>query len=123
MTPPSGTQQELLASQVEAPQAPAPTMTLAADGLVPAQLLDGGEIIILALKPSLWFVPIVSLRWLALAVLLFACAQWSGLAGYSWTLIQVALIIAFGRLGYAMLQWASRSYYLTNRRVMRIRGV
>lgn len=123
MSPAPASQRDIATAQVKAPQAPAPTISLAAERLVPAQLLDGGEIIILALKPSLWYIPLVSLRWLAVAAILVLASLWSGWAGYTSTLVQVAVVLALGRLAYAALQWASRSYYLTNRRVMRIRGV
>src|SRR5437016_3942167 len=46
-------------------EAGAPSEAIVADVLVPAHLLDGGEIVIFAIKPSLWFVIFSSVRWLA----------------------------------------------------------
>lgn len=114
-------QRDVHAASAEAPGAPA--LSLSAEALAPTHLLDGGEIIILALKPSLWHIPLVSLNWLGVAVLFIAAANWDGLASYRGVLVQLGLLVGLGRLAYATLQWASRSYYLTNRRVMRIRGV
>ena len=91
--------------------------------VVPAGLLDGGEIVILAVKPSLWFIPIVSLRWLAVGALLCVAAHTELLWSFRPQLLPVAASIAIFRVGYATLQWVSRYYVLTNRRVMRIRGV
>lgn len=93
--------------------------------LVPAQLLDRDEIVILAVKPSLWFVLFVSARWLAFAGVIIASA---GLFEQPFmldtlTLVQGAAAIAAARVGLALLQWASRLYVLTNRRIMRVRGI
>ena len=40
-----------------------------------------------------------------------------------WVLWQLGFLIACGRLAWAMLDWVSRLYVLTDRRVMRIRGI
>lgn len=94
--------------------------------LVPEQLLDGDEIVILALKPSLWYVLIVSFPWVAGVVLLTAAIGRFGLF-FDWittrTAVQALVAVAGLRLGVAVLQWVSRLYVLTNRRVMRVRGV
>lgn len=92
--------------------------------MVPAHLLDGGEIVHFAIKPSPWFVLLVSLRWLAVAALLVVLAGWEWFpSGYRWYAYQLATAVAGARLAWAILEWVSRLYVLTNRRVMRIRGV
>jgi len=97
--------------------------------LVPAHLLDGGEIIILAIKPSLWFIVFTSIRWLAAMVVVILLSGWLGgwLGGrlhFSSTLIvQGAAVLAAARVGLAVLQWVSRLYVLTNRRIMRLTGI
>lgn len=120
--PPDQSNRRIVA-QVEGPPVGA-VIALPVEHLVPAHLLDGGEIVILAIKPSLWFVPLTSARWLILSVVLFAAANISWLsphvAGY---LRLIGYLGCAGRLGWAMLQWVSRLYVLTNRRVMRLRGV
>jgi len=88
------------------------------------ELLDDDEIVQLSIKPSLWFVPIVSARavvvFVGVAILLVAFAggsfQATGVA-------LVAVLAAVARVAIASLQWASRLYVLTNRRVMRFSGV
>ena len=49
-----------------------------------------------------------------------AFATWTIAAG---SLAQLVMAVVGLRLGLALLQWVSRVYVLTNRRVMRIRGV
>lgn len=90
------------------------------------QILDGGEVVLLAIKPSLWFVFFDAARWMILGVTLLVVSALSSaqLAGMSrQTVGQLAGAIIIGRLGAAFLRWVSRFYILTNRRVMRVRGV
>jgi len=113
---------EMAAAQVEAPTVDAPGVRLPAEALIPPNLLDGGECVILATKPSLWFVPIQSLRWLAIVALLLALAYSDSIAGYRGTIVNAALLIGGMRLAWALADWVSRCYVLTNRRIMTIRG-
>lgn len=89
-------------------------------------ILEGDEIVQLLIKPSLWYIVVISWRWIAGMLLLsgFVTAMAQG----GWTsvhtlFLQAALLIGLGRLAFALLQWTSRVYVLTNRRVMRITGV
>ncbi len=89
-------------------------------------LLDGGEIIELSLKPSLWYMPLVAGRTVLVCGLLWAIVarvappvQWSA----SSALLAGIVLVAVSRVVLAMLEWASRLYILTNRRVIRFRGV
>lgn len=93
---------------------------------VPADLLDGGEIVILAVKPSLWTIVFSSFQWLLVGVVLLGFTAWAGpFSGWisDGSLIQMVSAVVGLRLGLAIMQWVSRVYVLTNRRVMRIRGV
>jgi membrane protein YdbS with pleckstrin-like domain len=88
--------------------------------------LEGDEIIQFSVKPSLWFIPLVSARWvLALALLGAALAiATRGNWGLQTTVaLQVLASLAAIRIGVATLEWASRHYVLTNRRVMRFKGI
>jgi hypothetical protein len=94
---------------------------------VPAELLDGGEIVLLTLKPSAWFLVFEPVKWIATAVVLIACIA-SLDVGTRWavpphTLIQLVLLVAGGRLLITTMRWVSRFYVLTNRRVMRVSGI
>jgi len=99
---------------------------IAAVDVVPPHLLDGGEIVILAIKPSLWFIIFSSARWLAAVLLIIITSKWLG----EWIrplnslqIIQGALVLAAARLAFGVLQWVSRLYVLTNRRIMRLTGI
>jgi membrane protein YdbS with pleckstrin-like domain len=88
--------------------------------------LEGDEIIQFSVKPSLWFIALVSARWvLALALLGAALAiATRGNWGLQTTVaLQVLASLAAIRIGVATLEWASRHYVLTNRRVMRFKGI
>ncbi len=98
----------------------------AAQELVPGRLLDGGEVVILAIKPSLWYILIWSFRWiiaagLIVSLLLWQAPRWTTIS--TMLLVQTVLGLLCLRLAWTTLQWVSRLYVLTNRRVMRIRGI
>lgn len=101
-----------------------PAVGLPMAQVVPAHLLDGGEIVHFALKPSPWFVVIVSIRWILVGVALtyFSMSEWAPI-GSRWYLWYLGFSLATARVGWGLLEWVSRLYVLTNRRVMRIRGI
>ncbi|GJM24142.1 MAG: hypothetical protein DHS20C16_05570 [Phycisphaerae bacterium] len=90
------------------------------------QILDGGETVLLAIKPSLWFVLFDAARWIVLGATLLLISTFSSFE-VTWvarqTIGQLGAAIIIVRLGMAFLRWVSRFYILTNRRVMRVRGV
>lgn len=97
------------------------------DDLLPSDLLADDEVVLLALKPSLWTIAFLSFRTVLVCVALASLAFWLGralqLPGLAVNAVEAAGIIVLGRIGFAVLQWASRSYVLTDHRVIRIRGV
>lgn len=111
----------------EEAEVPADSNIAEPESLVPGYLLDSGEIVLLAIKPSVWFLMLVSIRWLLAAALvillapLFESSFPSFLTERALTL--AAVIFTAARLLVALLQWSSRLYVLTNRRVMSCRGV
>jgi uncharacterized membrane protein YdbT with pleckstrin-like domain len=107
------------------PDIPATPPPLAA--AIPAGLVRPDERVILALKPSWAFVPLVCRRfWLWLAVL--ALGAW---AVNHWGLFTLPIdrlllgAVAAGviRLAISLLQWLCRIYVMTDQRVIRIKGV
>jgi hypothetical protein len=97
---------------------------LPVEAVVPRHLLDGGEIVHFAIKPSPWFVLLTSARWLLIGILLALAAGTDVIPSpYRWYVYQAAFWVPAARVAWAMLDWVSRLYVLTNRRVMRIRGV
>ncbi|MBK8267789.1 MAG: PH domain-containing protein [Planctomycetes bacterium] len=97
---------------------------LAFGEMVPAHLLDGGEIVHFSIRPSPWFVALESMRWFAFAGMLISMALWGVIdVNYRDYVIKLAILIAGSRMLWASLEWVSRMYVLTNRRVMSIHGV
>ena len=98
----------------------------AAAYLVPADLLGENEIIVLALKPSVWFVLVTSLPILASLAVVTAAAYVAKMY-YPQTPAPVILffVVAIGllRMLAACWQWLGRTYVLTNRRIVCLRGV
>jgi uncharacterized membrane protein YdbT with pleckstrin-like domain len=90
-------------------------------------ILADGEIVLLDLKPSPWFVLMVSAPGIALGVLVLLVANLGLVADLyprGRTLLQqVGLWIIIARLIWAVLQWAARRYILTDRRLIRQKGV
>jgi membrane protein YdbS with pleckstrin-like domain len=90
------------------------------------ELLDGGEIIELCIRPSPFL--IVSLSWpivlaASLLAIVVAVATGGQLDRNAIVTFQVLGGIAAIRTTVAALQWSTKLYVLTNRRVIRFRGV
>ena len=103
------------------------TVPADADASRALDILDGDEIIQLSIKPSLWYVPLASANMVVAMSMIAAVAVAVG-TSLHWPSIvllvfQMAVVCAVVRVAYASLQWASRLYLLTNRRVMIFRGV
>lgn len=94
---------------------------------LPADLLDGGEVILFAIKPSPWFVLLEPLKWIVAALLVLALMphlcppSMLGLSQLVW--MQFVLLGLGVRMLVTLMRWGSRFYVLTNRRVMTVRGV
>ena len=90
-------------------------------------LLGDGEIVLLELKPSLWFVVLVSAPLGGLGLLLVLAGKLAWMEQNfpepgRWLVLVGAVLIA-GRLTWGVLQWLARLYVLTDRRVLRQKGV
>jgi membrane protein YdbS with pleckstrin-like domain len=95
--------------------------------MLPADLIHDDEIIILLLRPSMLYVPLAALSGLGLiAVLTLALAYMARLPWVGWTdshAFMLGLGLAALRLGWQALEWWSRLYVLTDRRIIRRMGV
>lgn len=98
---------------------------LAEEAFVPERLLEEGEIVILAIKPAVWFILLVSWRVLVAAAIFAAGGYLLGEAiGISHKMVLlISLAAACIRGILASCQWLGRLYVLTNRRLLRISGV
>jgi len=97
------------------------------DAMLPSDLLADDEVVIFAIKPSLWSILFVSFKMVAIAVAVVLCVVFFGeflrLGQVGKRIAEICGIIIIGRVGFGFLQWLSRSYVLTDRRLIRIRGV
>ena len=101
--------------------AAAPLATPLASLLTRHQLRDG-EVILLVLKPSVWFILLVSLRFVA-AVMIAAIAARLWLHANTHFCMDGTVFCIAGRLMFATAAWFGRLYVLTDQRVLRITGV
>jgi hypothetical protein len=88
--------------------------------------LRDGELILLTLKPSLWFILLSGLRFAAVVLLAVIATQVfdDHLPPVSRrTVWEAGLLIIAGRYMWALLQWTTRLYVLTDLRLMAISGV
>lgn len=91
----------------------------------PGTVIDGGEIVLLAIKPSLWRPVFASASWLAASILLALVLSGTGRPIPGLSLLattQVVLLIGLCRLAWAIAHWMPRWHVLTNRRIIDIRG-
>lgn len=103
--------------------ATAPRTPLAA--LLTGQILQDGEVVLLILKPSIWFIALSSLRFVAIVGILLSAAIIADqhLPAHNLLYIEIALFLAAGRVMFAVLHWMSRLYILTDLRVLRLSGI
>jgi len=113
-------------SAAAASESPPRAQELPADWTaLPGGVIDGGEIVLMAIKPSMWRPLLDSMPWL-ITVGLFAAgilALRAPLLGMSVSIsAQVVLAIGFIRVVFAIVRWIATWYVLTNRRIMDVRG-
>lgn len=110
--------------EVEAP--PGSTDVVTGPIAVPRHVIDGGEIILLAIKPSMWRPVFDALPCLLTCAALIAVVLWREfpLPGLSMTAtVQMIFLIVGVRLGIAIVRWVPTWHMLTNRRLINIQGV
>jgi hypothetical protein len=90
--------------------------------LLTSHVLRDGELVLLILRPSLWFIVLTSLRFIAVVLILLCTAivlDDSRAVVYG----SFATLAVAGRIGWAVLQWMNRLYILTDMRILRLSGV
>lgn len=93
---------------------------------MPGGVVDSSEIVLLAIKPSMWRPVFDSAAFLVTSVLLSIALLWTGktLPGLSQsTSTQVILMLGVIRLGWAIVDWVPRWHILTSRRIIDVSGV
>ena len=98
--------------------------------LLASHVLRDGEAVLLVLRPSLWFIVLNSLRWVAAGASLMAVAAAFGshyrggmFAGPFRGCAEAGVAVGAGRLMWAALQWMGRLYVLTDLRMLTVSGV
>jgi hypothetical protein len=91
--------------------------------LLGSHILRDGELIILILKPSLWFIVFNSMTFAAGVALAAVALALADRHTHDNFYFESAVFVIAGRLMWAVLQWMGRIYILTDQRVLRIRGV
>lgn len=94
--------------------------------LLASHILRDGEVVLLILRPSLWFIVLSSLRFVGASLaLLIAVRCMLTMPSHATvrTLIELGVSAISSRLMWAMLQWMSRLYILTDMRVVCVSGV
>lgn len=99
------------------------------DRAVANTLLADGEVVLFALRPSGWFIVLATLPVFSVAVFMMAVSLVLvyGMGFRSafppGSLMLICFVAIVLRAGIAFVQWVGRMYVLTNRRVMRLRGL
>lgn len=94
---------------------------------LPQDLLGSTEKIILLIKPSIWLVWVYAWKTMCIGMVTLIAINWLDSSympianGGLYKLICAVLIL--GRFCFGILQWRSRSYILTNQRLITISGV
>jgi hypothetical protein len=97
------------------------------DAKAAGELVHDNEIVLLLIRPSLWSIVLASFGSLVFIGLITFMLAW--MTRLSWVGWSDTLAFAFGgllmiiRLGWQTLEWYSRLYILTDRRVIRRMGV
>jgi len=122
---------EQSAARVSNTETPEPVIGLNLDqaaSMLPADLLQGDETIILLLKPSPLYILLSCLGTVVVLALVTIAALWFNArfnldAFEPRSLMMLSLILIVARLFWQFLEWMSRTYVLTDRRVIRLKGV
>jgi hypothetical protein len=94
--------------------------------LLSGQVLRDGELVLMVLNPSLWFILFQSVRFAAAVVLVLLCLRVFGdrhQMVHRVAYFETGAFLIVGRLMFAVVQWMRRLYVLTDQRVIRLAGV
>jgi hypothetical protein len=103
-----------------------PVRTTPLATLLTGHVLRDGELVLLALKPSLWFIVFQSILFSGAVVLLASITRYfidrDG-ALHRLAYIEAAVFLIAGRVMWAVLHWMGRLYVLTDQRIIRLAGI
>lgn len=109
----------------ESGAAAAATARTTSVALLAGHVLRDGELVLLILRPSRWFILLTSLRFLAAIVIVAGLLRFfdDGSRYHGLRYIEAAAFLAACRIMWAILQWMGRLYILTDMRIIRLSGV
>ena len=92
--------------------------------LLTGHILRDGEVVLLILKPSMWFIVFASMRFAAAGlIVLIAAKLWVHDHRAINSIYYLVTFLLAGRVMWAVLQWMARLYVLTDLRIVRLSGV
>ncbi len=93
--------------------------------LLTRHILRDGELVVLILKPSVWFVPLSCVKFIAAVLICMIAAKVfdEHLPYNPFVYVETGAFLIAGRLMWAVQQWTARLYVLTDLRILRISGV
>jgi hypothetical protein len=105
--------------------APAPVVAAPLTALLSRHILQDGELVLLVLKPSLWFIVLSMLRFAAVVLILMTAAAVfdDKVPGQARTYVEAGIFVLGGRLMWSVVTWMGRLYILTDMRIVRMSGV
>src|SRR5688572_26055155 len=90
--------------------------------LLTRHILRDGELVLLILKPSMWFVVLAAMRFAGVVLIgVIAAKLW--LPRTALRAAEVGAFLIAGRVMWGVLQWMGRLYVLTDLRILRLSGV
>jgi hypothetical protein len=95
------------------------------EALMAGRVLRDGELVLLLLRPSRWFILLSSLKFLAIVLILMILAVVfdERLHYRSRQYVEIGGFLMAGRLMWGVLQWMGRLFILTDLRIIRLSGV
>jgi uncharacterized membrane protein YdbT with pleckstrin-like domain len=91
--------------------------------LLTRHILRDGELVLLILKPSLWFIVLAVMRFAAVVLMgVIAAKLWLPHVA-AVRAAEVGAFLIAGRVMWAVLQWMGRLYVLTDMRILRLSGI
>jgi len=91
--------------------------------LLTRHILRDGELVLLILKPSLWFIVLAAMRFAGVVLMGVIAAKLWLPAVAAPRVAEVGAFLIAGRVMWAVLQWMGRLYVLTDLRILRLSGV
>jgi hypothetical protein len=117
-----------LAHPAEAAAAPGaaaipPARTTSLGIIVRSHVLRDGELVLMILKPSLWFIVFNSIAFAIVVAFMAVLAATIDHHMHDSFYLEGAIFLITGSLMWSILQWMGRTYILTDQRILRITGV